>query len=415
MPHRNPHPRTKYAYIIPVLCCLWQAVATADAVNTQWEIMLRAEEDYKRHPSSDSYQSQYATAINNYAVVLVHDGKVDQAITQFERAIALAPQDTALTNNLSSLLYQSAAQHVNKRQPRKATKLLEGALRYNPANVKALLLQGDIYYDKQQLKKAERVWKKAALLAPENPTIQQQLLRVTQDRSVEDSFRRLPQSRFNIRYSRELPASAETTLREILSEAYQAIGRDFRHYAKQRITVLLYTREEFHERRQDLPEWIGGQYDGKIRLPLTTTHVDPEFKRSVWHEYTHAVIHELGQGRCPVWLNEGLAEYEGNKQKRRPYVYLSEYIKSGKEVPFVLLIQGFGQYQDLESATLAYEFASSVVAFLADRYGAWHFKRLIKALGEGEAFPDAFHREYHLKVPEQLMRKWREWAETNVK
>ena len=58
---------------------------------------------------------------------------------------------------------------------------------------------------------------------------------------------------------------------------------------------------------------IRAMYDGKIRLPSVDDNTDlTTFQSLMVHEYTHALVYYLAGPKCPIWLNEGLAQIQEN-------------------------------------------------------------------------------------------------------
>jgi hypothetical protein len=95
---------------------------------------------------------------------------------------------------------------------------------------------------------------------------------------------------------------------QILEESYDQIGETLNFYPLQRAQVLVLQTSDF-KRVHDLPDWAGGVYDGKIRIPVYKTNLDEQaLAKAVRHEYTHHVVFLLASGNCPAWLNEGLAQ-----------------------------------------------------------------------------------------------------------
>ena len=58
----------------------------------------------------------------------------------------------------------------------------------------------------------------------------------------------------------------------------------------------------------DMPEWVAGVYDGRVRIPLDDLYGDTHLSDTVRHELVHAFVDRLST-RCPAWLNEGLAQW----------------------------------------------------------------------------------------------------------
>jgi len=73
--------------------------------------------------------------------------------------------------------------------------------------------------------------------------------------------------------------------------------------------VLLYAKTAFKTVTQ-APEWAGGLYDGKIRIPvggLTTAEEAVGLQSVLVHEMTHAFLFRMAPVGLPLWFNEGLA------------------------------------------------------------------------------------------------------------
>ena len=113
----------------------------------------------------------------------------------------------------------------------------------------------------------------------------------------------------------EGPAEAQLAERAvaILEAAYWRIGTALYTYPTDVITVVLYTREQFRDITQS-PEWAGGAFDGRIRMPVQGALQNlPEFERVLSHEFTHALVRSLAPRGVPYWLDEGLAvQFEGS-------------------------------------------------------------------------------------------------------
>ena len=64
-----------------------------------------------------------------------------------------------------------------------------------------------------------------------------------------------------------------------------------------------------------------------MRIPVDgLTSMTPELARVLKHELTHSFIGQKTGGRCPVWLQEGIAQYiEGKRSRNVAGSLLSEY------------------------------------------------------------------------------------------
>ena len=108
---------------------------------------------------------------------------------------------------------------------------------------------------------------------------------------------------------RESDAAAAAVVAHGLEDAYFHVGRKLDLYPGERIPVVLYPSEDFHDVTQT-PSWTGGVYDGRIKLPSRgcrgRRQRGARAARCATSTAT-SLVNQLSRGRCPVWLNEGVA------------------------------------------------------------------------------------------------------------
>jgi hypothetical protein len=194
----------------------------------------------------------------------------------------------------------------------------------------------------------------------------------------------------------------------VLEDAYNQVGRDFGAYPESRVPIILYTGKDYREITGS-PGWSGGQYDGKIRLPVGgMSELTPQIRSVLFHEYTHVVVRELTKGNCPVWLNEGLAEIEGRREYNPPLTALQQSAATGALLPFNTLAGSFATLQG-KNVNLAYQQSYSLVSYMVSAYG-WHTtKALLTALGEGLSFEAAATQAYRDvgRTFAEIVAEWR--------
>jgi hypothetical protein len=204
-------------------------------------------------------------------------------------------------------------------------------------------------------------------------------------------------------------------LQDALLQARRKVGNDFRYWPSTKLVVLVYSSKTFRGMRQDTPEWVGGQYDGKIRLPLPDKDMDDLTVRQIlFHEYTHALIRDLSKGKCPVWFNEGLAEYQGALAGTKHTDLLSQALEQNRLLPWPQMNGSFAHNLSVVQVGLAYQQAHSIVAYLADRYGFWRLRKIIAQTGEGIPVETSLAKEFKISL-ERLERNWREWLPSFVR
>ena len=383
------------------------------ATETQpdWPVViqqLRQQQD--QMPGNLQIRQQLAVAYNNYGVSLGGQGRFTEATQQLEQATRLDPSNGQLRRNLALMHVQVARSAYEAHQIQSAKDAIQRALSVEPKTAEAYAILGEIEYGSQRLKEAKAAWQKALAINPELEEVTQRLEQVSEELPVESQFERLSQFAFDIRYTEGLDRSVGFDIREALLTARRIVGADFAYWPKQKIVVLIYSAAQFRQLRQDTPEWTAGQFDGKIRIPLPSHEFDQAtVTRILFHEYTHAVLADLTNGRCPTWLNEGLAEYEAWKNQHLPWRMLRQAAAAGRLLSWAELSAQFSALSSAEEAGLAYEQSHSVVRYLIERYGFWHIKRLLQAVAAGTPLDDdALATEFHVK-PARLEDNWRTW------
>src|SRR6185369_16932074 len=76
--------------------------------------------------------------------------------------------------------------------------------------------------------------------------------------------------------------------------------------AEEKIVAIAQSRSAYRK-TTDAAEWNGGQFDGRIRVPVYDGQaMDASMRRALAHETTHACLSMLG--KWPSWFHEGLAQ-----------------------------------------------------------------------------------------------------------
>ena len=393
--------------------------AAIERDSRDWPVIISTlKESLWRSPNDGSVKTQLSIAHNNYGVKLGDQGKWQLAIDELEEAVKLDPQTTDFRKNLSRMYLQQAAslrteaanRSTSRQQDVKVAGLVRKALTYDPTAAEAYAMLGEIEYENQRLKEAKQAWEKASKLNPNLPGLREAMQKLSEELPVEGDFDRLTHLYFDIRYEEsQVNRSVGFDVQETLLQARRDVGNAFRYWPSNKMIVLVYSAQTFHAMRQNTPEWVGGQYDGKIRLPLPGGELDASVVRQIlYHEYTHALVRDLAAGKCPVWLNEGLAEYQGARAGRRYTELLAEALKKNQLFPWKELDAHFSPSLSAAEVGLAYQEAHSIVAYLSDRYGFWRLRKVLANVGGGMPVDQALSKEFHTPL-ERLERNWRDW------
>jgi hypothetical protein len=186
----------------------------------------------------------------------------------------------------------------------------------------------------------------------------------------------------------EGPADEAVAFRalEMLEAAYYRVGSTLNVYPPEPVEVVLHTREQFRDVTK-APEWSGGVYDGRIRIPIKDADRSPEQLAEVLaHEYTHAVVASLADGPVPAWLNEGLAgvmEPNGSRDE------IEALVRAGLRIPLSQLAESFRSLP-AEQVSIAYAQSAAAVQRMIQLRGAPAVVTLIRGLDNDAPFETAF-------------------------
>jgi tetratricopeptide (TPR) repeat protein len=316
-------------------------------------------------------------------------GRPREAAAAFDEALRRAPRDPLL------LLGAAVAAHLLG-DADSARRYLVDALRQDPTLTSASLLLGDILYRADDLNGAIQVYEQAAAHAPGDRLLQSRLENWRKEAALHDRFARKLTDHFTVLF--EGPAEAELAAKalEILEAAYWRIGSTLYTYPTDVVTVVLYTREQFRDVTR-APDWAGGAYDGRIRVPVLGALNDRRaFERVLAHEFTHALVKTLSPRGVPQWLNEGLAMYfEGadlTPLVERVRAAESRHSLAALERPFIGMNDA--------AAALAYAQSAAAVKLLMDEAGAPAIVGLLTELGRAVPFGEAFERHTNMTYAE---------------
>ncbi|MBI4859224.1 MAG: hypothetical protein HY815_02980 [Candidatus Riflebacteria bacterium] len=208
--------------------------------------------------------------------------------------------------------------------------------------------------------------------------------------------KKLVAPRFELSFDRRIPAQQawQGKILKMLFDAYLKVSGTFDFYYDKTIQVVVYPTEGAYRSASGAPTWSGGQYDGKIRIPLKGTATsDEELGSVVVHEFTHLVVDKLSNGVCPAWLNEGLAQIEERRDMTAASELMKRYLadETLRRHMFGLaqMERSFSEIPDKDQANLAYAEAYFVTKFVLGRWGGPRVRKLLETMAAGKKPPEA--------------------------
>jgi hypothetical protein len=178
------------------------------------------------------------------------------------------------------------------------------------------------------------------------------------------------------------------------------IGTTLGVYPSRRITVVLYTRQQYDEITR-LAAWSAAAYDGRLRIPLGDTLQQPgELERALSHEFVHALVGMVGGRNVPAWVNEGLASVLEPAGSADVEAILS---RSDERPPLSTLHDNFAGLARPD-AEIAYAFSARTVRRLIEKHGMAAVVRLLEDLGRGIPFARAFQQRTSVRYEQFAAR-----------
>jgi hypothetical protein len=283
-------------------------------------------------------------------------------------------------------LLETAAQELEKTKASPATR----------AAVFAAM--GEVYEQQNDGPHAEFAYRDAADLVP---AYRHRYEDVKRKNSVERYYTHQESEHFVARFEGSEDDDLAHRSLTSLDEAYKTVGGKIDLYPPQPVTVVFYTSEQYKDAVY-APDWSGGLFDGKIRIPKgARSDVGDVLK----HEYTHAVLHTLPSA-VPTWFNEGLAQWMEDHRSRNVIDRMKQ--AGGRKLlpSLAQLRQSFGRL-DAKQARVAYACALDLVDFFVEQKGDYSLRDLVGKMKSGSSFDDAVHEVYGL-TQDQLEEQWRE-------
>lgn len=387
-------------------------------------------------PENTYMQTLLATALNNYAVASDKTGNHSRAIELIEEAYVLTPTTEVKNNyitlllnyanncrtlqqwsdalNTYSYLYSltskdSVALQISNTYAEWGRALMEtgnadkasdkflDALTFNANNEQALFYLANTAYQKQDIDQAYFYWQRLAEISPNDLDVKNFLDRLSRERDISHNLTHTSEDYFEIHYdnSSEIDPQLLKHVSDSFRNAYNTLGARFSFYPQEKIIVLLLNEKQF-EYTTNLPHWVAGIYDGKIRIPITDDF--QQMEETILHEYVHLLIHHLGKGNVPRWLNEGFAEYFSSKKHH--YENIKALIKQNEFMPISQLDTAITGGNTPQTMITAYEEAALCIAFFYEKYSMHKLKQMIGEFADAQSFSTILQTTFGLSEKE---------------
>ena len=127
-----------------------------------------------------------------------------------------------------------------------------------------------------------------------------------------------------------------------------------------------------------------------------------ELARVLKHELTHSFVSQKTGGRCPVWLQEGIAQYMEGKRSRVNAGALTAAYEQHMEVS-LLSYESSWLNMPKDAAPNAYAWALALVESIITVNGVDDLERILDRIGAGSSTEDAIRAVLHGDYSELML------------
>jgi hypothetical protein len=295
-----------------------------------------------------------------------------QMLSAIRAAAPMASLGTA--NPAAAGATSQAAALIESSQPTKALELLENELR-KKSDPTMLALAGVAAWKSDDPQRALVYWKNSLDLQP-NAELERLYKRIEKETAGDQSTAKLYGLRVLLRYDASVvPVETARQMVTALDQEFSRISDSLGCTAAERLVAIVQSREAYHK-STDAAEWNGGQFDGRIRVPVAASQgMDAALLRIFAHESTHACLSMMG--RWPAWLQEGLAQkFSGDVLSPAIRAKLEKMAKDGKLPKLENLHQDWSR-MDTDHAVAAYAMSLAAVELFYENYAAYGVRNLV--------------------------------------
>lgn len=321
------------------------------------------------------------------AIFLTRQGNPEGALDLYRHALKIAPNNLSLTLAMAYLL-------VKQTYYNEAVSLLLPVADKNAKVAAIPMLLGSAYYAQDDLNRAIAEWKRSLELQ-DDPRLREALEKAEKERSVAGAYSEFRSEHFLVRYEGRETEGLVRDLVNTLEASFRDLSLELDYNPHETIIVLLYPDQAFRDITRSA-SWVGALNDGKIRVPVSgLSTMTPELARVLRHELTHSFVRQITVGRCPTWLNEGLAQLMEGATTTTLGSQLARAFATNKLPPFVALEPSF-MGLPADQVGLAYAKSLAALEFLRDRYGMTGIRQLLKRVASNPEMDSLFQSELHI-------------------
>ena len=340
--------------------------------------LLTIASEFRLQPTNAERKLRYQRALRDAVQWQIKNNDLAAALSSTDSYLRLDPDSPQANLTLGWLLIKRG------QYPQAENVLLKTRVQNNNSSELHYLL-GTVYYHQDRNTMAVRELQQS-LEQRYRPEVESLLKKIQQENLAENEFKQANSLHFVVRYEgTETNRALGQGILTSLERSFQELESQLNYSPRDSIAVVLYPDEIFQDVTKT-PGWVSALNDGKIRFPIKgLTFVDDRVHGILKHELTHSFIRLKTAGNCPLWLNEGLAQYLSG-DSTRAFVPLAKQAVAQKRFPELSRLEG--PFIGMEATRAAWAYQESLLAteFLVKAYGLSDVQRLLENTGQTGSF-----------------------------
>ena len=235
------------------------------------------------------------------------------------------------------------------------------------------------------------------------------------------------------KFAHDLLYKAEVYYKQIASDIGYARYSGFWTWDK-RVKIYIYPDHASFLKATGQPEWSQGMADYKNKKIISFTWSSNFLSSLLPHEMTHLIFRDFVgfKGEVPLWLDEGVAQWEEEEKRIRIKAIASQLLKNtmflsiqdltkldirrmqADEIVYIRSIpqrEGPDDVLFLSGDKLVHTYyiqSASLVGFLIEKYGSGNFADFCRQLRDGKTLEEALRFAYptHITNLKDLEKEW---------
>lgn len=200
-------------------------------------------------------------------------------------------------------------------------------------------------------------------------------------------------------------------IKDKLFEYHSEFELLFGEIPKDDVVIKIMDESHFFE-KTGAPKWTNAlYYRNSVMIPIGAELNLESTLKALKHEYLHSVIDSLTNGRCPGWLDEGLAQWVEGEENPALAEALDQWLKVNQPVSLSLLQGGFTKLRN-DMVPAAYAQSLFGVNAIIKAFGLDSLKEYFKKLKNGKSQNIAFQESFNITIVDyqrylnKLLYKW---------